>query len=72
MLSTTLPAKQPMDAATVVADHAAERAAAVRGRIGRVGEVIYLGGVAQRGQERCPAARGQVLASGSMESMLFM
>ena len=40
-------AQQPMDAATVVADHAAERAAGVGGGVGRVGQVVELGGVAQ-------------------------
>ena len=40
-------AEQAVHAATVVADHAAEGAAGVRGGIGRVGEVMQLGGVAQ-------------------------
>ena len=40
-------AKQPVHAATVVADHAAQRAARVRRRIGRVGQVMLLRRVAQ-------------------------
>ena len=40
-------AEQAVDAATVVADHAAEGAAGVSGGIGRVGEVMEFGGVAQ-------------------------
>ena len=40
-------AEQAVDAATVVADHAAEGAARVRCRVGGVGEVMQLGGVAE-------------------------
>ena len=40
-------AQQTVDAATVVADDAAEGAARMRGGVGRVGEVMNLGGVAQ-------------------------
>ena len=36
-----------MDAATVVADHAAEGAAGVGGGVGRIGEVVEFGGVAE-------------------------
>ncbi len=42
-----LAAQQAVHAATVVADHAAEGAARVGGGIGRVGEVVQLGGFAQ-------------------------
>ena len=42
-----LAAQQPVHAATVVADHAAQRAARVSGRVGRIGKVMKLGGVAQ-------------------------
>ena len=38
---------ESVDAATVVADHAAEGAAGVRGGIGAVGELVELGGVAE-------------------------
>ena len=38
---------QPMSAATVVADHAAQRAARVRRRVRAVGQVVQLGGLAQ-------------------------
>ena len=40
-------AEQAVDAATVVADHAAEGAAGVRGGVGRIGELVELGGVAE-------------------------
>ena len=40
-------AHQPVDAATVVADDAAKRAPGMSGGIGRVGEVMHFGGVAQ-------------------------
>lgn len=36
-----------MDAAGIVANHAAESAAGVGGGVGRVGEVVELGGVAE-------------------------
>ena len=36
-----------MHAATVVADHAAQRAARVRRRVGRIGQMMFLGGLAQ-------------------------
>ncbi len=42
-----LAAEQAMHAATVVTDHAAKRAAGVRRGIGRVGELMRFGGVAQ-------------------------
>ena len=42
-----LAAQQAMHAATVVADHAAQRAARVRRRIGRVGQMMLLGRIAQ-------------------------
>jgi len=42
-----LAAEQAVDAATVVADHAAEGAAGVGCGIGRVGEVVEFGGVAE-------------------------
>ena len=42
-----LAAQQAVDAATVVADHAAEGAAAVGSRIGGVGQVMQFGGFAQ-------------------------
>ena len=38
---------QPMSAATVVADHAAQCAARVRRRVGAVGQVVHFGGIAQ-------------------------
>ena len=41
-----LAAHQRVHAARVVADHAAERAAAVRRRIGRERQVVHFGGVA--------------------------
>ena len=40
--------QQGMGAARVVADHAAQRAAAVRGRIGPERQLVHLGGVPQR------------------------
>ncbi len=40
-------AQQAVDAATVVADHAAEGAAGVGGGVGRVGQVVEFGGVAE-------------------------
>ena len=51
-------------AAGVVADHAAERAAAVRGGIGAEGEVVLLGGARAGGRARCRAARARSAALG--------
>ena len=42
-----LAAQQAVHAATVVADHAAQRAARVSSRIGRVGQVMQFGSLAQ-------------------------
>ncbi len=61
-------AQQPMHAATVVADHAAQRAAAVRGGIGRVGQVVHLGCFAQRGRAQCPAPRRPAWPQGQWTS----
>ena len=46
-MSTDFAAQQPVHAATVVADHAAQGAARVGGRIGRIGQVMLLGCIAQ-------------------------
>ena len=40
-------AQQPVNTATVVADHASESAAGVRRGVGRKGKVVFLGGIAQ-------------------------
>ena len=40
-------AEQAVDAATVVADHAAQGAAAVRGGVGGIGQVVQFGGLAK-------------------------
>ena len=52
-----------MDAAGIVADHAADGAAVVAGGIGSEGEVMFFGGVAEMiehdaGLHACDAARG--------------
>ena len=50
-----------MNTATVVADHASERAARVRGRIGRIGQVVLFGCVAQTIQHNARLNYGNLL-----------
>ena len=53
-------AHEPVDAATVVADHAAERAAGVRCRVGCVGQVVELGRVAKAVENDAGLDSGQL------------
>ena len=62
-----------MDAAGVVADHSAQRAAAVRRRIGREGKFVLLGLIAQRVQHdsRLDAGATAALGSSSMTECMY-
>ena len=61
-----------MRAARVVADHAAERAAAVRGRIGSERELMRLGGVAQRIEHDARLDARESRWTGSISRIRFM
>ena len=63
-----LAAQQAMHAATVVADHAAQRAARVRGRVGRVGQVVQLGRLAQPVEHNARLDRAPACFAGSSSS----
>ena len=71
ILSSVLPRHDRVDAAGVVADHAAQRAAVVRGRVGAEGEVMSLRRVAQV-VEHDAGLHARQLLSGSSSTMRFM
>ena len=67
-----LAGEQRVRAAGVVADHAAERAAAVRRRIGTERQVVRLGAAAQRIEHDARAARAQCASPGLISRIRFM
>ena len=65
----SLPGHDRMNAAGVVADHASERAAVVRCRIRREGEVVLLGGVAEMVEDHAGLNAGKLAGGIDFEDL---